>query len=168
MLSEKELLPQYSNDKIKVYKVNQEFIHNDHMPDFVGGHALIMDFIPPGEIWLADDLDDNQTKSTLYYLLVQKRLMAKGVPYKDSIKMAGKLEKEVGNDFEGDIQNELNESQDIIEPSFSNGAKHNLAGKNSKRLNYNIKSLHENQKKRRHKLYSHKQTIGETMVRFLG
>lgn len=168
MLTDKTLMPEYSNDKLKVYKVDAQFMQNDKMPHFVGGHSLIMAFIPSGEIWIADDLDEHSCKSTIYYLLVQKRLMASGLNYLDSVKRANQSEQENQDNLDDCIKDELDIVKvRIIEPSYSN-SKHKLVhGKGEKHhVHYNL--LQENQKKRRQNIGKKKKKFdGDALMRAL-
>ena len=149
MLLQKKFLPQYSNNRVKVFIVNAKYMQNDHMPDFVGGHALVMSKIPSGEVWIADDLKEDEQKRTIYYLLCQKRLMAMGLPYGDSVKRAEKLEHDSKGNYDSAIQGELQKAVFIIEPTISNGVKHKFTHRDKAEKHF--KTLHDAQKKRRSK-----------------
>jgi hypothetical protein len=150
MLLKKQEIKQYCTDKLKVYSVNGEFVRNTYMPDFVGGHALIMDFIPSGEIWIADDLKENEVKRLVYFLLVEKKYMVKGLVYEDALRRANQAVSKNKVNLDRCIQDELGYTRYIIaEPSFSNGASHNLIHGHGDKYHTHFKKLHNNQRKLR-------------------
>jgi hypothetical protein len=170
MLTHKTLMREFSNDRLKVYKVDTKFIQNDKMPCFIGGHALIMPFIPAGEMWIADDLSEHDCKSTVYYLLVQKDLMAGGINYQDSIKRASKLETENQDRLDDSIKEELEKIDKlgrIVEPNYANG-KHRLLHGKSEKHHQHLQNLIENQRKRRNNLGKKKHKFnGDALMRAL-
>jgi hypothetical protein len=81
---EKTLLPQYSKEGVKVYLINGQYARDNLNTDFtMGGHSKVYPkFIPHGEVWIDNDLDDVDRRATIVHELVEYRKMVKDrLPY---------------------------------------------------------------------------------------
>ena len=81
--------------KIKVFIVDGEAVRNQYSVDFTeGGHWLVYNFIPKGEIWIDDDIEPNERKYILGHEIYEMRAMKNlKIPYEQAHKMASKYEK---------------------------------------------------------------------------
>lgn len=78
----KKLLKEYSNNKIKMWIVNEELVRNLFFTEFTeGGHDKVYSFVPKGEIWIDDDLNSKERKFVILHELHERNLMAKGWNY---------------------------------------------------------------------------------------
>lgn len=80
----KEKLISYSNDNIAVWVVNREAVRDRFFVDFTeGGHDYVYNFVPKGEVWLDDDLGQNEDRRfVLLHELHERALMAtRDYPY---------------------------------------------------------------------------------------
>jgi hypothetical protein len=88
----KKLLKGYGR-KIKVWIVNGELVRDLFYIDFAGGgHDKVFHFIPENEIWLDDDIAQNERKFILIHELHERSLMAKGKDYPHSHRRATEIE----------------------------------------------------------------------------
>lgn len=77
----KKLLKKYSNN-IKVWIVNGELVRDLFFVEFTeGGHDKVYPFIPKGEIWIDDDVVQEEMKFILLHELHERNLIERGWPY---------------------------------------------------------------------------------------
>ena len=73
---------------VKVWLVDGKSVRNYYDKNFVqGGHSKVYSFIPKGEVWIDDDLSEQERKPVIIHELNELGLMRKGIPY---IKAHGK------------------------------------------------------------------------------
>lgn len=79
----KKLLENYSNGKIKTYIVDSFLVRSLFYLDWVsGGHDKVYpDFVPPGEVWLDNDIVDEEMKYVLLHELHERYWMSEGWKY---------------------------------------------------------------------------------------
>jgi len=80
----KEKLVTYSSEAVSVWVINGEIVRDRFFVDFTeGGHDYVYNFVPTGEVWLDDDLGQNEDRRfVLLHELHERALMAtKGYPY---------------------------------------------------------------------------------------
>ncbi|MCX6563423.1 MAG: hypothetical protein NTU60_07435 [Candidatus Aminicenantes bacterium] len=89
----KKLLKRYSTSKIQVWIVDGEMVRDLYFIDFTeGGHDKVYKFVPPGEVWLDDDLQLKEIKYVLIHEVHERRLMAQGWPYFKAHRSASHIE----------------------------------------------------------------------------
>jgi hypothetical protein len=67
----------------KVWLVDGKAVRNGYSKEFVqGGHCKVYPFIPKDEIWIDDDLSEQERKPVIIHELNELGLMRKGLPYK--------------------------------------------------------------------------------------
>lgn len=89
----KKLLKRYSTDKIRVWIVDGKMVRDLYFIDFTeGGHDKVYKFVPPGEVWLDDDLQLKEIKYVLLHEVHERRLMAQGWPYFKAHRSASHIE----------------------------------------------------------------------------
>jgi hypothetical protein len=87
-----ERLEKYSK-KINVWIVNGRLVRDYFFIDFTeGGHDLVYDFIPKGEVWIDDDLRKSERVFVLLHEIHERNLMKKGVNYDHAHKSASMIE----------------------------------------------------------------------------
>jgi hypothetical protein len=78
----KKPIKKYSNNKVKIWIVNGELVRDLFFSEFTeGGNDQIYSFVPNGEIWLDDDLNEREIRFVLLHELHERNLMKKGWPY---------------------------------------------------------------------------------------
>lgn len=71
----------YVGDKT-VWLVDGKAVRNGYDRNFVqGGHSKVYKFIPKNEIWIDDDLSEEERKPVIIHELNELGLMTKGMPY---------------------------------------------------------------------------------------
>ncbi len=92
----KDFLKDYSNDKVKTYVVHSQTIRNVLYIDWVaGGHDKIYPlFIPKNEIWIDNDIIEEEKKYVLLHELNERYWMSQGLEYNESHELALKKEAE--------------------------------------------------------------------------
>ena len=95
-----------------VWIVNGDFIRRNICEDFVNfGQHYHFKFIPKKEIWLDRELVPGEIEFYIEHLLVENRLMAKGIAYEEAYKRAKIAEKEerhrsvIGRELKKDAKN---------------------------------------------------------------
>jgi len=78
-----QLLKRYSSASVHVWIVDGEIVRDIFFIDFTeGGHDQVYRFVPPGEVWLDDDLKLSELRYVLLHEVHERRLMAtKHWPY---------------------------------------------------------------------------------------
>lgn len=89
----KTALPQYSNDKIRTFSVNGEYVRSNIFQDFTeGGHDAVYDWIPDGEVWLDEANKDEFDFIALHELLERYFMLVVGLEYDKAHEKANKVE----------------------------------------------------------------------------
>ncbi|MFA6250598.1 MAG: hypothetical protein WC686_03795 [Candidatus Shapirobacteria bacterium] len=79
--------------KICVWLVNGRLVRSVFFVDFTeGGHDLVYDFVPPGEIWLDNDLAPADLPYVLLHEAYERSLMYRGFAYHQAHRQASRLE----------------------------------------------------------------------------
>ena len=58
-----------------------------------GGHEHVYEYIPRGEVWIDDDIHENERGFVLFHELHERNLMADGMDYDTAHDESSKLEK---------------------------------------------------------------------------
>src|SRR3989344_4201315 len=88
----KKLLTSYSSE-VKVWIVDGALVRDLFFIDFTeGGPYRVYHFIPPGEIWIDDDLSSKERKFIVLHELHELNRMAKGWGYSSAHRSASELE----------------------------------------------------------------------------
>lgn len=67
---------------VKVWLVDGKAVRNGYNKDFVqGGHCKVYRFIPKDEIWIDDDLSEQERKPVILHEYNELCLMRRGMPY---------------------------------------------------------------------------------------
>ncbi|MEK6760369.1 MAG: hypothetical protein AABX93_00420 [Nanoarchaeota archaeon] len=79
--------------ELRIWLVNGEAVRDKFRIDFAGGgHDKVYSFIPRNEIWIDDDLSNNERKFIIIHELKERKLMSKGRKYYDAHYVATELE----------------------------------------------------------------------------
>ena len=62
-----------------------------------GGHDYVYEFVPPNEVWIDDDVHEEERSFVLFHELHERNLMAKGMDYDTAHDDASKLERRYRN-----------------------------------------------------------------------
>jgi hypothetical protein len=62
-----------------------------------GGHDYVYEFVPPNEVWIDDDVHEEERSCVLFHELHERNLMAKGMDYDTAHDDASKLERRYRN-----------------------------------------------------------------------
>jgi hypothetical protein len=88
----RHLLRSYSRD-LRVWVVRGELVRDLFFIDFTeGGHDRVYKFVPPGEVWLDDDLRRTERPFVLLHEVHERRLMVHGLDYFRAHRSASHLE----------------------------------------------------------------------------
>ncbi len=80
-------------DGTKVFIVSGMDVRNTKSPEFIGGgHDLVYDYVPKGEIWLDDEVDETDRPFILFHEIYERNLMSQGWDYDRAHNSANKLE----------------------------------------------------------------------------
>jgi len=80
-------------DGTSVWIVNGRLVRSVFDVDFTeGGHDHVYEFVPQGEVWIDDDLDESERGYVLLHELHERNLMAKGWPYSKAHEDSSKAE----------------------------------------------------------------------------
>jgi hypothetical protein len=81
-----------------IWRVDGEYIRKHISEDFVNvGQHYLFKFIPKKEFWISEGTSIQEEEFYLAYLIIENRLMAKGMSYIDASKIADKAEKKERN-----------------------------------------------------------------------
>jgi hypothetical protein len=84
----KELL-----DGTAVWIVNGRLVRSVFDIEFTeGGHEYVYEFVPHGQVWIDDDVTDQEVGYVILHELHERNLMAKGMTYDAAHDSASKLE----------------------------------------------------------------------------
>jgi hypothetical protein len=95
---EQKLKPPYlkkmgDRGNIAIWVVDGTYVRTHLDEEFTNyGQHLVFDCIPEHEFWLDKEASEDEQKFFIDHLLVEHRLMAKGVPYDDALEAADKIE----------------------------------------------------------------------------
>lgn len=98
--AEKQLKPLYlkkvgQRGEISIWVVDGAYIRKNFDEEFTNfGHHYSFNFIPLNEFWLDKEAVEDEQKFFISHLLVEYRLMAKGIPYDDALEAADRIERE--------------------------------------------------------------------------
>jgi len=112
---EKEFLPEYSNDEVKVFAINEDYIRNNYADEMIGdrlgvdftggGHYYVYwDIIPKDEIWVSKTLQGNDRKAYIVHEYIERNKMAQGMEYS-----------EAHNDFANKIEIETRKNPELLD-----------------------------------------------------
>jgi hypothetical protein len=62
-----------------------------------GGHDYVYEFVPPNEVWIDDDVHEEERGFILFHELHERNLMAKGMDYDTAHEEASRLERHYRN-----------------------------------------------------------------------
>ena len=75
-------LDEYWNDYVTVWLVDGEIVRGLYRLEYAcGGHDLVYDFIPKGEVWIEEVLEPEERKIILLHELHERILMSHGKDY---------------------------------------------------------------------------------------
>ena len=81
----KGLLQTFSNEQVKVWLVDGKAVRDFLLVDYAeGGHDLVYDLVPKGEIWLEDTMEPQERHLVLLHDLHERALMRGGKHYQHS------------------------------------------------------------------------------------
>jgi hypothetical protein len=81
----KRLLKKYSTKNVKVWVVDGEAVRDLFFLDFTeGGHEFVYNFVPKGEVWIDDDVREDEIKFVLLHEMHERKLMEEGMIYVDA------------------------------------------------------------------------------------
>lgn len=86
---------------IDIWLVDGRAVRDEHDENFTeGGHGLVYTYIPKDEVWIDDDLRDDDRPFVIFHELHERNIMAKGEKYDRAHKLASKEEKFLRNNPE--------------------------------------------------------------------
>lgn len=78
-----------TRDGVNIWLVDGELVRNFFDVEFTeGGHDLIYPFIPQGEIWLDDDVNEDEREYVIVHELTERQHMNKGLTYNQAHRLA--------------------------------------------------------------------------------
>ena len=78
---------------IRVWIVNGRLVRSAYDIDFTaGGHDHVYEFVPTGEIWIDDAIEENERGFVLLHELHERNRMEKGMPYDQAHAESSRLE----------------------------------------------------------------------------
>jgi len=115
-----KLLPEYSNEKIRTFVVDSFLVRSLFYIDWVaGGHDKIYPaFIPTNELWIDNDLVDEERRFVILHELHERRLMSFDNDYEKAHASALKIENHCHKnpaELEAKIKEELGRQTNILE-----------------------------------------------------
>jgi hypothetical protein len=92
-----KLWKKLEKSKLKIFIVDGEAVRNQYSTDFTeGGHWLVYNFIPKGEVWIDNDISVSERKYILAHEIFEIGAMQKrGLTYDQAHKLASKYEKQL-------------------------------------------------------------------------
>lgn len=83
---------------VQVWFVKGRLVRSCYDIDFTeGGHDYVYEFVPRGEVWIDDDIHDDERGFVLFHELHERNLMAKGMDYDAAHDDSSRLEKHYRN-----------------------------------------------------------------------
>ena len=78
---------------VSVWIVDGRLVRSVFDIDFTaGGHEHVYEFVPAGEVWIDDDVAENERGLVLFHELHERNLMAAGMPYSKAHEESSRLE----------------------------------------------------------------------------
>ena len=78
---------------ISVWIVNGRLVRSAYDIDFTaGGHDRVYEFVPTGEVWIDDAIEESERAFVLLHELHERNLMGKGMPYNQAHAESSRLE----------------------------------------------------------------------------
>jgi len=118
----RQLLRSYSQG-LRVWVVRGELVRDMFFIDFTeGGHDLVYKFVPPGEVWLDDDLRRTERPFVLLHEVHERHLMAQGLDYPHAHRSASHLEyfcRHHPRELKKKLAEELRKNRDSLSPRGS-------------------------------------------------
>ena len=85
-------------DGTQVWFVKGRLVRSVYDIEFTeGGHEHVYEYIPRGEVWIDDDIHENERGFVLFHELFERNLMANGMDYDTAHDRASKKEKHFRN-----------------------------------------------------------------------
>lgn len=79
--------------KISIWTVDGTYVRTHLDEEFTNyGQHLVFDCIPADEFWLDKEAQNDEQRFFIDHLLVERKLMSKGVPYDEALEAADKVE----------------------------------------------------------------------------
>jgi hypothetical protein len=83
---------------VHVWFVNGRLVRSCYDIDFTeGGHDYVYEFVPGDEVWIDDDLHEDERGFVLFHELHERNLMAKGMDYDAAHEDSSRLERRYRN-----------------------------------------------------------------------
>ncbi len=83
---------------VHVWFVNGRLVRSVYDIEFTeGGHDYVYEFVPPNEVWIDDDLHEDERGFVLFHELHERNLMAKGMEYDAAHADSSRLERHYRN-----------------------------------------------------------------------
>ena len=80
-------------NKVEVWIVSGRLVRSVFDIDFTaGGHEHVYEFVPEGEVWIDDDVHEDERPYVLLHELHERNLMSKGMPYSQAHEDSSRLE----------------------------------------------------------------------------
>jgi hypothetical protein len=80
-------------DGVSVWIVNGRLVRSAFDIDFTaGGHDHVYEFVPEGEVWIDDAIEENERGFVLLHELHERKRMAEGLPYSKAHTESSQLE----------------------------------------------------------------------------
>jgi hypothetical protein len=81
------------NNGVTVWLVNGRLVRSAFDIEFTeGGHEHVYEYVPRNELWIDDDVHDDERGFILFHELFERRLMASGITYDKAHEQASKRE----------------------------------------------------------------------------
>jgi hypothetical protein len=78
---------------IQVWIVNGRLVRSAYDIDFTeGGHDHVYEFVPTGEVWIDDAIEEEERSFVLLHELHERNRMEKGMPYSQAHAESSRLE----------------------------------------------------------------------------
>jgi hypothetical protein len=78
---------------VRVWVVNGRLVRSAFDIDFTaGGHDHVYEFVPSGEVWIDDAIEENERPFVLLHELHERNRMAEGIPYSKAHVESSRLE----------------------------------------------------------------------------
>jgi hypothetical protein len=79
---------------VEVWFVKGRLVRSAFDVEFTeGGHEHVYEYVPRGEVWIDDDIHDDELGFVLFHELHERNVMAKGVDYDTAHEEASRLER---------------------------------------------------------------------------
>jgi len=83
---------------VQVWFVKGRLVRSMYDVEFTeGGHDCVYEFVPPNEVWIDDDVHEEERGFILFHELHERNLMAKGMDYDTAHDDASRLERHYRN-----------------------------------------------------------------------